>query len=85
MRKLIKVIAIVASLGIVLTSSAIMFINNTATKAIPRSKALNGAKQSTDGSTNILLLGLDSRKDNNGANLPRKLLDYMHEIGRAHV
>lgn len=78
MRKLIKVISILASLGIVLTSSAIMYINHTATKAIPRSKALNGAKQSTDGSTNILLLGLDSRKDNNGANLPRKLLDYMH-------
>ena len=78
MRKLIKVISILASLGIVLTSSAIMYINHTATKAIPRSKALNGAQQSTDGSTNILLLGLDSRKDNNGANLPRKLLDYMH-------
>ena len=78
MRKLIKVISIVASLGIVLTSSAIMYINHTATKAIPRSKALNGAKQSSDGGTNILLLGLDSRKDNNGADLPRKLLDYMH-------
>ena len=55
-----------------------MFVNKTATTAIPRSKALVGARQSTDGGTNILLLGLDSRRDNDGNNLPRKLLDYMH-------
>ena len=78
MRKWGRVIAIIASLGIVLTSGAVMFVNRTATKAIPRSKALVGARQSTDGGTNILLLGLDSRRDNDGNNLPRKLLNYMH-------
>ncbi len=78
MRKWGRIIAIVASLGIVLTSTAVMFVNKTATKAIPRSKALEGARQSTDGGTNILLLGLDSRRDNDGNNLPRKLLNYMH-------
>jgi LCP family protein required for cell wall assembly len=46
--------------------------------AIPRSSVLNGAKKSVHGDTNILLLGLDSRRDNNGNNLPRKLLDTMH-------
>lgn len=78
MRKWGRIIAIVASLGIVLTSTAVLFVNRTATKAIPRSHALLGAKQSTDGGTNILLLGLDSRRDNDGNNLPRKLLNYMH-------
>ena len=72
MRKWGRIIAIVASVGIVLTSTAVMFVNKTATKAIPRSKALEGARQSTDGGTNILLLGLDSRRDNDGNNLPRK-------------
>jgi LCP family protein required for cell wall assembly len=46
--------------------------------AIPRSSVLNGAKKSAHGDTNILLLGLDSRRDNNGNDLPRKLLDIMH-------
>ena len=78
MRKWGRIVAIIASLGIVLTSTAVMFVNRTATKAIPRSKALVGARQSSDGGTNILLLGLDSRRDNDGNNLPRKLLDYMH-------
>ena len=78
MRKALKVLSIIVSIGIVLTSGAVTFINHTATKAIPRSKALVGARQSTDGGTNILLLGLDSRRDNDGNNLPRKLLDYMH-------
>ena len=78
MRKALKVLSIIVSIGIVLTSGAVTFINHTATKAIPISKALVGARQSTDGGTNILLLGLDSRRDNDGNNLPRKLLDYMH-------
>ena len=78
MRKWGRIVAIIASVGIVLTSTAVMFINKTATTAIPRSKALVGARQSNDGGTNILLLGLDSRRDNDGNNLPRKLLNYMH-------
>lgn len=50
-----------------------------AVQSIPRSKALNGiAHASADGATDILLLGLDSRRDNNGNDLPRLLLDTMH-------
>ena len=71
-------IAIGLSLSIVLASGGFYFFNKTATTAIPRSHVLNGAKQSKNGDTNILLLGLDSRKDNNGADLPRALLDLMH-------
>ena len=73
-----KRVAIISSLSIVLAAAATYFVSNTASKAIPRSKALNGATQSTGGDTNILLLGLDSRRDNNGNDLPRKLLDLMH-------
>ncbi|MEI6217178.1 MAG: LCP family protein [Actinomycetes bacterium] len=66
------------SIAIVLAAMGFAFFTNTATSAIPRSKALQGAKQSVHGDTNILLLGLDSRRDANGADLPRALLDLMH-------
>ncbi|MGX1973405.1 LCP family protein [Streptomyces kronopolitis] len=49
------------------------------------SRALDGAERSTDGATNILLMGLDSRKDQNGEDLPPAVLDKLHagssEIG----
>ncbi|WP_329152554.1 LCP family protein [Streptomyces sp. NBC_01456] len=50
------------------------------------SRALDGAApKSTDGATNILLMGLDSRKDQNGEDLPPAVLDKLHagssEIG----
>ena len=73
-----KRLAIALSISIVFASAGTYFFNKTASTAIPRSKALDGAKQSSDGGTNILLLGLDSRRDNNGGNLPRALLDLMH-------
>lgn len=42
------------------------------------SHALNGAPSSTDGGTNILLMGLDTRKDQNGQQLPKEILDQLH-------
>jgi len=78
MRAWTKRIATALSIGIVVASAGVYFFNKTASTAIPRSQALAGAKQSTDGGTNILLLGLDSRRDANGGDLPRKLLDLMH-------
>lgn len=85
MRKWGRIIAAVASIGIVLTSTAVLLINRTASKAIPRSIALEGAPQSKDGSTNILLLGLDSRRDNDGNSLPSKLLRYMHVGSNSNI
>ena len=78
MHKWLRRIAVIASLSIVALSFGTSAVTNTAKTAIPRSMALDGAPQSTDGSTNILLLGLDSRRDNNGKDLPRALLDLMH-------
>jgi LCP family protein required for cell wall assembly len=66
------------SIAITLLSFSFYLFDKTAGGAIPRSNVLNGTKQSNGGDTNILLLGLDSRRDNNGNNLPRKLLDLMH-------
>ena len=85
MRKWGRIIAAIASIGIVLTATAVLFINRTASKAIPRSIALEGAPQSKDGSTNILLLGLDSRRDNDGNSLPSKLLRYMHVGSNSNI
>lgn len=79
MRK--RVVVITAALFLILgliAGGSYLYLQNTVS-SIPRSKALNGiAHSSTDGATNILLLGLDSRRDNNGNDLPRALLDTMH-------
>eukprot|EP01037_Dinobryon_pediforme_P001178 gene1178-1194_t len=72
-----KVMATI-SIAITLLSFTFYFFDKTAGGAIPRSNVLKGGKQSAGGDTNILLLGLDSRRDNNGNDLPRKLLDLMH-------
>ncbi len=66
------------SVSIVVLSLAFGFFAKSAGSAIPRSHALNGAPQSGGGDTNILLLGLDSRRANDGSDLPRKLLDLLH-------
>ena len=66
------------SIAITLLALSFNFFEKTAGSAIPRSNVLKGSKQSTGGDTNILLLGLDSRRDANGNDLPRKLLDLMH-------
>ena len=72
-----KTLAILSILTVFL--SAVLFAGVRFTGgAFLRSSALNGAKKSAHGDTNILLIGLDSRRDNNGNDLPRKLLDLMH-------
>lgn len=68
----------VLSIGVVGASALFGVFTKTAATSIPRSHALAGVAASKNKDTNILLLGLDSRRDANGANLPRKLLDYMH-------
>ncbi|MER5869952.1 LCP family protein [Streptomyces sp. NPDC002044] len=46
--------------------------------SIGSSKALEGAEKSASGDVNILLMGLDSRKDQNGEDLPDDVLDKLH-------
>ena len=67
---------------VALAAGGAFYIARTAGKSVPRShalaQALKGAPQSLHGDTNILLLGLDSRRANDGTDLPRKLLDLLH-------
>ncbi|MFE3761663.1 LCP family protein [Streptomyces sp. NPDC059104] len=46
--------------------------------SIGSSKALEGAEKSAHGDLNILLIGLDSRRDQNGDPLPEEVLDQLH-------
>jgi LCP family protein required for cell wall assembly len=73
MRKWARNIAVALSISIVVTSGAVNFFSKAASSAIPRSKALQGAPQSKNGDTNILLIGLDSRRDNEGNPIPREI------------
>jgi len=66
------------SIAITLLSLSFYLLDRTAGTAIPRSNVLNGSVKSAGGDVNILLLGLDSRRANDGSDLPRKLLDIMH-------
>ena len=84
MRKWGKIIALSLSLVVIMTSGGLHFFSNAASKAIPRSKVLNGAEQSKNGDTNILLLGLDSRRDSDGNALPKEITKLLH-IGPASI
>ena len=66
------------SIAITLLSLSFYLLDRTAGTSIPRSNVLNGSVKSAGGDVNILLLGLDSRRANDGSDLPRKLLDIMH-------
>ena len=79
MRKRVVVIATALFLILGFIGGGLYLYAQNAARSIPRSSALAGvAHPSSDGATNILLLGLDSRRDNNGNDLPRALLDTMH-------
>jgi len=71
-------VAIVASLA-VLTSTGVAWATlHDLAQGLTTSNALAGAGASKDGSMNILLIGLDSRKDQNGDPLPAAILDQLH-------
>jgi LCP family protein required for cell wall assembly len=84
MRKWARNIAVALSIAIVVTSGALNFFSRTASNAIPRSKALEGAPQSKNGDTNILLIGLDSRRDNEGNPIPKELTKLLR-VGPASI
>ena len=84
MRKWARNIAVALSISIVATSGALNFFSKAASNAIPRSKALQGAPQSKNGDTNILLIGLDSRRDNEGNPIPKELTKLLR-VGPASI
>ena len=84
MRKWARKIAVALSIAVVLTSGGFHFFSKAASSAIPRSKALQGAPQSKNGDTNILLIGLDSRRDNEGKPIPAEISKLLH-VGPASI
>lgn len=67
----------VAALVVALAGYA-AFQYHSLDSGIRRSAALAGAKQSTHGDTNLLVMGLDSRLDENGDPLPKAMYDALH-------
>ena len=84
MRKWARKIAVALSIAVVVSSGGFHFFSKAASNAIPRSKVLQGAKQSSNGDTNILLLGLDSRRDNDGNPIPKEISKLLH-VGPASI
>lgn len=76
-----RVVALVASCAVVASSGVAWATLRDLSQGITTSNALAGTRDgapSRDGSVNILLIGLDSRKDQNGDQLPAAILDQLH-------
>jgi len=69
-----RVVAVVASAAVVVASGVAWATVRDLTGGLTTSNALAGGSASKDGSVNILLIGLDSRKDQNGNDLPKVIL-----------
>lgn len=67
----------VAALVVALSGYA-AFQYHSLDSGIRRSSALAGTTQSTHGDTNLLVMGLDSRLDENGDPLPKAMYDALH-------
>ncbi len=61
-----------------LAGGTIWYVYRDLASGIASSKALDGARKSTHGDVNVLLIGLDSRRDQNGDPLPEAVLDQLH-------
>ncbi|KIF03756.1 LytR family transcriptional regulator [Streptomyces sp. RSD-27] len=61
-----------------LAVGAVWYVYRDLASAIGSSKALDGARKSAHGDVNVLLIGLDSRRDQNGDPLPEAVLDQLH-------
>lgn len=78
-RRLGRKLLVAASVLVLVVSGAGWFFYQDLAKQIGSSRALSaGAPKSTGGDTNILLMGLDSRKDQTGDELPKDVLEKLH-------
>ncbi|MGE7389701.1 LCP family protein [Streptomyces sp. NPDC004126] len=62
----------------VMAGGGAWYLYHDLASGIAGSKALDGAEKSAHGDVNILLMGLDSRRDQNGDPLPEEILDELH-------
>lgn len=80
--RLVRGCAIGATALVVIAGAGAWYLYQDLAGSIGSSKALgDGAPKSLGGDTNILLMGLDSRKDQNGEDLPDDILDKLHAGG----
>ncbi|QMU80419.1 LCP family protein [Streptacidiphilus sp. PB12-B1b] len=72
-----RLLAVALSSGVLLTSAVSWYTYHSLTNGLTTSDALaalHGAPPNPDGSVNVLLIGLDSRKDMNGDDLPKQFV-----------
>ncbi|MEU9002510.1 LCP family protein [Streptomyces sp. NPDC048551] len=62
----------------VMAGGTAWYVYRDLASSIGSSNALEGAEKSAHGDVNILLMGLDSRRDQNGDPLPEEVLDQLH-------
>ncbi|MDD9378304.1 LCP family protein [Streptomyces sp. ZAF1911] len=70
---------------LLLAGATAWYLYDDLASSIGSSKALEGAEKSKFGDTNILLMGLDSRRDQNGEDLPPAVLDKLHAGASSEV
>ncbi|MEU6299230.1 LCP family protein [Streptomyces erythrochromogenes] len=77
-RRLVRTLLVTACALAVMAGGGAWYLYRDLAAGIGSSKALEGAEKSKFGDTNILLIGLDSRRDQNGEKLPEEVLDQLH-------
>ncbi|MCT9089329.1 LCP family protein [Streptomyces sp. ASQP_92] len=78
-RRLVRTLAACAVVLVLCALAGGWYLYRDLSGSIGTSRALaDGAPTSVGGDTNILLMGLDSRKDQNGDDLPPEVLDKLH-------
>ncbi|RST01196.1 LytR family transcriptional regulator [Streptomyces sp. WAC07149] len=77
-RRLGRTLLITGCALTVMAGGGAWYVYRDLASGIAGSKALDGAEKSAHGDVNILLMGLDSRRDQNGDPLPEEILDELH-------
>ncbi|MFI8262770.1 LCP family protein [Streptomyces sp. NPDC085665] len=77
-RRIARTLLVTACALAVMAAAGAWYAYRDLAGSIGSSKALQGAEKSRYGDTNILLMGLDSRRDQNGEKLPEEVLDALH-------
>ncbi|MFJ3879946.1 LCP family protein [Streptomyces sp. NPDC090077] len=77
-RRLARTLLITGCALTVMAGGGAWYVYHDLASGIASSKALDGAAKSANGDVNILLMGLDSRRDQNGDPLPEAVLDQLH-------
>ncbi|WP_327133239.1 LCP family protein [Streptomyces sp. NBC_01343] len=77
-RRIARTLLVAACALAVMAAAGAWYAYRDLAGSIGSSQALQGAEKSKYGDTNILLMGLDSRRDQNGEELPEEVLDKLH-------